>query len=289
MSKIGFVTVLFNSDSVIEGFFESLSLQSNQNFIVYMIDNSYSVESETFINSLIEKYNLKHQIQHIINETNVGVARGNNQGIELALKDNCGYVLIGNNDIEFYQKDLFDVIVEKCRINKIVAPKVLYHNTNQIWFAGAHIDKYRGLAIHENEFQESQEESERFTEYAPTCFVLFHREVFEKVGMMDEKYFVYWDDTDFILRATKLGYKILYLPSHIIEHKVSISTGGRLSLFSTFYFLRNRLYFIRKHFKGFQRYSSLTYTYCTSFVKIILYDVKRKKVIIKAIKDSNLM
>ena len=289
MNKIGFVTVLFNSDSVIEGFFESLSLQSNQNFIVYMIDNSYSVESEKFINSLIEKYNLKDQIQHIINETNVGVARGNNQGIELALKDNCEYVLIGNNDIEFYQKDLFDVIVEKCRINKIVAPKVLYHSTNQIWFAGAHIDKYRGLAIHENEFQESQEENERFTEYAPTCFVLFHREVFEKVGMMDEKYFVYWDDTDFILRATKSGFKILYLPSHIIEHKVSISTGGRLSLFSTFYFLRNRLYFIRKHFKGFQRYSSLTYTYCTSFVKIILYDVKRKKVIIKAIKDSNLM
>ncbi|MFP3822331.1 hypothetical protein SB658_26930, partial [Bacillus sp. SIMBA_008] len=79
------------------------------------------------------------------------VAKGNNQGIELALKDGCDYILIGNNDIEFYQKDLFDVLIKKCEIDKIVAPKVLYHNTNQIWFAGGHIDKYRALAIHENE------------------------------------------------------------------------------------------------------------------------------------------
>ncbi len=118
---------------------------------------------------------------------------------------------------------------------------------------------------------------------------MFHKEVFEKVGLMDEKYFVYWDDTDFIVRATNFGFKILYLPSYIIQHKVSISTGGRTSLFSTFYFLRNRLYFIRKHFKGLSYVSSLCYTYFTSFAKIILYDMKRKKVIIKAIRDSNLM
>ena len=289
MSKIGFVTVLFNSDSVLEGFFESLSLQNNQNFIVYMIDNSYSKESEIFIKSLVEKFNLQNQIKHIINASNEGVAKGNNQGIELALKDDCDYILIGNNDIEFYQKDLFDVLIEKCKVNKIVAPKVLYHNTNQIWFAGGYIDKYKALAIHENEFAESIDEEERFTEYAPTCFVLFHKEVFEKVGLMDEKYFVYWDDTDFILRATNFGYKILYLPSYIIQHKVSISTGGRTSLFSTFYFLRNRLYFIRKHFKGLSFVSSLCYIYFTSFVKIILYDMKRKKVIFKAIRDANLM
>ena len=289
MSKIGFVTVLFNSDSVLEGFFESLSLQNNQNFIVYMIDNSYSKDSQIFIKSLVEKFNLQNQIKHIINTSNEGVAKGNNQGIELAVKDDCDYILIGNNDIEFYQKDLFDVLIEKCEVNKIVAPKVLYHNTNQIWFAGGHIDKYRALAIHENEFTESIDEEERFTEYAPTCFVLFHKEVFEKVGLMDEKYFVYWDDTDFIVRATNFGFKILYLPSYIIQHKVSISTGGRTSLFSTFYFLRNRLYFIRKHFKGLSYVSSLCYTYFTSFAKIILYDMKRKKVIIKAIRDSNLM
>jgi GT2 family glycosyltransferase len=289
MSKIGFVTVLFNSDSVLEGIFESLSLQNNQNFIVYMIDNSYSKESEIFINSLVVKFNLQNQIKHIINASNEGVAKGNNQGIELAVKDGCDYILIGNNDIEFYQKDLFDVLAEKCEVNKIVAPKVLYYNTNQIWFAGGHIDKYRALAIHENEYAESIDEEERFTEYAPTCFVLFHKEVFEKVGLMDEKYFVYWDDTDFILRATNFGYKILFLPSYIIQHKVSISTGGRASLFSTFYFLRNRLYFIRKHFKGLSFVSSLCYTYLTSFVKIILYDMKRKKVIFKAIRDANLM
>lgn len=289
MSKIGIVTVLFNSDSVIDGFFDSLNQQQHKDFIVYLIDNSYSEESEKLINQLIDKYSLNGQIKHVINQNNVGVAKGNNQGIELALSQNCEYILLANNDILFSQKDLFEMLIKKCCTNKIVAPKVLYHSTNKIWFAGAHIDKYRGLAIHEREFEESDFENERITEYAPTCFVIFHKEIFETVGMMDEKYFVYWDDTDFILRVNNAGYKILYLPEFSIDHKVSVSTGGRASLFSTYYFLRNRLYFIRKHFTGIQLYSSLIYTYVTSVAKIIFYDMERKKVIIKALKDSNKM
>lgn len=287
MNKIGFVTVLYNSESVLDGFFKSLSNQKNQDYIVYMIDNSYSIESENHINKIIDAYNLKSKIRHIINKTNVGVASANNQGINLAIKDNCDYILIGNNDVEFNQMDLFDALIEKCKTHKIVAPKVLYHNTNKIWYSGGYIDKYRALSIHVNEFKENNvNEKESFTEYAPTCFVLFHKDVFQSVGLMDEKYFVYWDDTDFMIRARKKGFKILYLPSFQIEHKVSISTGGRTSLFSTYYFLRNRLYFIKKHFKGISLASSLVYTYCTSLIKIIIYDMKRKKIIIKAIKDS---
>ena len=286
MSKIGFVTVLFNSEIVLDGFFESLSIQRNQDFVLYMIDNSHTVASEEYINNLINKYRLGNQIRHIINTVNEGVAKGNNQGIEYALKENCEFILIGNNDIVFTQINLFDVIVEKCRVNKIVAPKVLYYNTNKIWFAGGHIDKFRALAIHDNEFNESLAEEERYIEYDPTCFILFHKEVFENVGLMDEKYFVYWDDTDFIVRATKLGYKILYMPSHIIEHKVSVSTGGRSSHFSTYFYLRNRLYFIRKHLIGGHKMISLVYVYITSFIKIVVYDLKRKEIIIKAIRDS---
>jgi len=289
MISLGIVTVLFNSDSVLDGFFESLHLQANQDFKVYLIDNSYTKQSKVLIESLIAKWKLEQNVYHFINDQNVGVAKGNNQGIELALQDNCQHILLANNDIEFTQTDLFDQLIITSEESKIVAPKVLYHNTNKIWYAGGHINKYKGLVIHENEFAENYPDKRCFTEYAPTCFVVFASEVFKEVGMMDEKYFVYWDDTDFILRANQKGFKVLYLPDYVIFHKVSISTGGRASLFSTYYFLRNRLYFIRKHFNGVSYLSSILYTYLTSVAKIILYDSGRKKAIIKALRDSNKM
>jgi len=289
MISIGIVTVLFNSDSVLNGFLESLSQQDNKNYVVYLVDNSYTNESTLLIQELTLKWGIKNKIQHIVNNENVGVARGNNQGIELAIKDNCEYILLANNDIEFREANLFDFLLSKTAKYKIVAPKILYHNTNKIWFAGAHIDKYRGLVIHDREFEEDVDDEEKYVEYAPTCFLMVAKEVFNNVGLMDEKYFVYWDDTDFIYRANNYGYKVLYSPDYTISHKVSISTGGRASLFSTYYFLRNRLYFIKKHFLGTSYFCSLFYTYTTTIIKIIFYDIERKKTLFKALKDSKHM
>jgi GT2 family glycosyltransferase len=49
--------------------------------------------------------------------------------------------------------------------------------------------------------------------------------VIEEIGLMDEKYFAYYDDTDFVLRAIRKGYKLWYEPTIQINHKVSSSSG----------------------------------------------------------------
>jgi GT2 family glycosyltransferase len=78
--------------------------------------------------------------------------------------------------------------------------------------------------------------------------MLIHKNVFNKVGFMDSKYFMYYDDTDFCLRANRCGYKILFVPEAVMWHKVHSSSGGsEYSRTSVYYLSRNRLYLMKKN------------------------------------------
>src|SRR6218665_1909533 len=260
MASIGLVTVLYNSDDVLDAFFKSLSEQSFADYHLYMIDNSVSESSTQLIKELTDKYAIKNY-DHIKNENNEGVAKGNNQGIEKALKDGSEYVLLLNNDIEFDQKNLLGGLYTHANQNeeKIIIPKIFYSGTNKIWMAGGTMLESRGCGIHIGDGVEDggQYDKQAYFTYAPTCFMLIRKDVFEKTGVMDEKYFVYYDDTDFVYRALKKGFKILYLPEFVIQHRVAYSTGGGESLFSIYYWNRNRMYFILKNLNIKNKVSAL--------------------------------
>ncbi|MBK6935736.1 MAG: glycosyltransferase family 2 protein [Chitinophagaceae bacterium] len=102
MATIGLVTVLYNSDEVLPGFFGSISRQDFNNYILYLIDNSASEQTDKCIVSCAEKFPVT-AFRHIKSGGNVGVATGNNIGIKAALQDGCSHVLLLNNDIEFDQ------------------------------------------------------------------------------------------------------------------------------------------------------------------------------------------
>lgn len=252
--KIGIVTVLFNSDSVLEDFFISISNQIYDNFILYIVDNSVNEHSTILITSLLSKYTLKEKVVYLPSSSNFGVAKGNNVGIRKALEDQCEYVLLSNNDIFFDDKMLFQKLMNihsEDTKKTIISPKVYYYNSNLIWFAGCYLRKLVANPKHIG-FQEEdkgQFETSFYFNSGPTCFVLFHKSVFEKVGLMDEKYFVYMDDIDFFYRCEKERIFNYYEPSIHIQHKESISTGGRGSDFTFMYTFRNRLYFIHKFYK----------------------------------------
>src|ERR1700744_1410575 len=114
MGKLGLVTVLYKCDDVLEGFFKSLSLQDFRDYHLYLIDNSPSLHTDLLVSNLINEYPIT-AYTHIKNDQNVGVARGNNQGIELSLIENSEYVLLLNNDIEFYQPFLIGEMIKYAR------------------------------------------------------------------------------------------------------------------------------------------------------------------------------
>lgn len=118
--------------------------------------------------------------------------------------------------------------------------------------------------------------------------MLIKADVFKKTGLMDEKYFVYYDDTDFVWRATKYNNEILgYIHNSLIWHKVSSSTGGDNSDFSIYHLSRNHLYFSLKHLRGLHLFAFICYFILHFFFrKPFIYTPKQFKLITSSYKDA---
>lgn len=288
-ARIGLVTVLFNSASVLSGFFESLERQDYDEYWVFMLDNSLDDLSYLKAQELIAHYNVKN-ISLIKNADNVGIAAGNNQGTKLALAMGCEYVLLLNNDIEFTDpallRSMVDVAVAKNE--KMIVPKIFYFGGRQIWCAGGVIIKWKGSTRHigQDETDTGQYDVDTHTNYAPTCFMLIHNSVFESVGLMDERYFVYYDDADFIWRSNQKHFRIYYWAKGEVWHKVSTSTGGDFSPFSVYYLTRNRIYFIRKNLSYFWQFVSLNYFFLSMASERRPWASKLRPRLIKGILDG---
>jgi GT2 family glycosyltransferase len=252
LMKIGVVTVTYNSSKVIEDFMTSILSQTYINFILYIIDNDSSDDTLEDLS----KYN-DQRIKIIKNENNLGVAMGNNQGINASIKDNCEHILLVNNDTVF-DSQLIEMMLEG--LDKyscdIVVPKIMYHdNPKIIWSAGGYFRPWAAcLSAHYGmgAVDYGQYANVRRVEYAPTCCTLIKKTVFDTIGIMDEKYFVYYDDSEFCFRAMKSDISMFYLPTVVLLHKVSSLTGGQKSTaersdFTIHHLTRGLVYSIKKH------------------------------------------
>src|SRR6266853_787399 len=214
--KIGVVTVTFGSGDVLPDFFKSLDQQTFRNFMLISVDNSST-------DSTVD---------------------------QLHANEGCEYVLLVNNDVVFgpeLLQQLLDGLSEHhCQMT---TPIMYYYDCpDVIWAAGGYFQPwlgYRCLHIGEGEQDIGQYSEPRLVEHTPTCCVLIKREVFAKVGLMDERYFVYHDDTDFMLRALKAGQRLYCLPQSKLLHKVS-SLAGTDSVFQVRYGTRNRAFMLVK-------------------------------------------
>lgn len=287
--QVGLVTVLFNSADVLPDFFESLKNQKFRDYWLFIIDNSLDDVSFLKSQELIAATGMQN-VTLIKNEKNVGVAKANNQGIEMSLKMGCDYVLLLNNDIEFKDADLLGnmLALAESRSEKIIVPKIYFHDSGLIWCAGGAIHKWRGSTQHrgEGEVDAGQYDKAEYTDYAPTCFMLVHASVFAKIGVMDERYFVYYDDADFVLRCNQQNVRTYYWPSGKVWHKVSSSTGGDMTPFSVYYGSRNRVYFTKKNFPAHVALVSLSFFILTRLLKVKLFPPKLRSKLISGISDG---
>ena len=245
--KVGVVTVTFNSGTVIDGFMRSLLAQTHQDFVLYVIDNASADDTLAKLACYRDP-----RIQVLANGENKGVAAANNQGIRASLRAGCELVWLINNDTEFEPR-LLEVLVGGLAAHScdLIVPKIMYYDVpNRIWFAGGHFSRWRAYAtLHygKQEVDRGQFDVARWVDYAPTCCMLIRRRVFEQIGLMDETYFVYFDDADFCFRARQAGLRMLYCPSAVLLHKESSLTGGAQSPFALRFSARNKLYFLKKN------------------------------------------
>ncbi len=274
---IGIVTITYNSEKVIKGFINSVVNQTYSDFYVYIIDNKSSDNTL----KILEDYQ-DDRIRLLKNDSNIGVAKANNIGIKLAIKDGCDKILIINNDVEF-ENDLIRKMLhvqgqENC---SLVVPKMMYFdNTNIIWYAGSYFSRWNGFSpIHVGlrEIDKGLYDGVYEVDYAPTCCLLINKQVFNDIGFMDEKYFVYFDDTDFLYRVFKnKKHKLIYFSDVKFFHKVgsltlSIDYINKKQYRSDFFLsqnTRNHVYFLRK-LGTFYSYLYICYLFFRNNLRII--------------------
>lgn len=270
VKKIGLVTVFFNSPDVLPDFYTSIDKQNYSNKALYIVDNSTNQKSLELTKELLKDKVLNYT--YINNDgNNVGVAQANNQGIQQALLDGCEYILLTNNDIIFDDEYTLQKMVclaeqEKC---KLVSPVIFSYPENKVWYAGSFFNKIKAIAPHlfeGAEYDNIKQQVPSVCDYAPTCFLLVHSSVFTEIGIMDARYFAYYDDTDFLFRANQAGHKVRIINEPLVMHKVSTSTGGGLSLFGAYYLTRNRIFFARKNIEAPYCYISVLFTIATRLI-----------------------
>ena len=261
--EIGIVTVLYNSAPDLPDFFCSLDGQTCRGFTLYIVDNASPDDSLKQAERLAKIVDF--QTIFIRNEQNGGIAQGNNLGIRAAREAGCEWIVLANNDT-VWESDTLAVLLEQVEQNnaRIASPKILAHNTDRLWYAGGRRNRWRGGTVH---FRNDRIEAPAKVEYAPTCCMLIHRAVFDRIGPMDEHFFLYYDDTDFVRRARGAGIAVWYIPQAVIRHKEG-SSGRIASPTAQYWLSRNLLLFTHKH-------HSKTYWYYVLTVSLLILFGKR--------------
>lgn len=264
---------------------ESLKKIDYPNFEVIVVDNNSTGDD---VNIIKEKFG-DFVKELIVSKDNLGFSGGNNLGIEYSLNEGADFILLLNNDTivepDFLSK-LLDVFINKDSVG-ISAPQINYYNTPEIvWTVGGKISKLRGSGFAYSDKNESEiDKNEKFVTFASGCCLLIKREVFEKVGLFDEKFFLYVEDTDFCYRSHKAGYKIIVSPNSKIYHKVGRSTSEELKQIPLYYTTRNRLYFAQKNFYGFHFITTI-YIFTAMLYKTIFWLLKGKSENIVVVKQA---
>ena len=284
MDKIGLVTITYNSADVLQPFLDCVWQQTHNNLVLYVVDNA---SADATLSILAKDRDSRLKI--INNSTNFGVAKANNQGIESAITDGCNQVLIINNDVEFettlIEKLLQGQAEKSC---SLVTPKMMYFdNPNHIWYAGSWFIKNKGyLPLHRGQRQldKGQYNDTVQVQYAPTCCLLIKKQVFQDIGLMDEKYFVYFDDTDFSYRVWKdRRHKMFYYPDVKFYHKVGSLTNSFNKkgdkIFRGDFFIqqntKNHIYFLKK-IGGFFAYAFIVWLFFKNNTRFIVNPQIRK-------------
>jgi GT2 family glycosyltransferase len=242
--SVGIITVNYNGAAFIGEFAESLRRVRYPNFRLIVVDSASTDGSADKLARLVPDAVL------LRSDENLGTAGGNNRGIARCLELGFDYVLILNNDTVLTE-DFLDRLVAAADGRTIVVPKILYHYDRRLisTHAGG-FDWRRGVFRHtfHGRPDSSATGEPRELETASFCCALVPAAAFWQVGRLDERFFMYYEETDWLRQARDRGYRLLYRPEAVIYHMESASSGGGwMTPFKHYYATRNRLYLVKKH------------------------------------------
>lgn len=261
MKKVALVTVNYNSEKDTKNLLLSLRRieKNNIQLQILVVDNGSKTKF------LADPKENKNNITIIRTGKNMGFAGGYNIGIREALNQNVDYILIINNDTKVYSdmlKNLLKVIESDPKIG-VTVPKIYFSKGHEfhkdrykpeelgkvIWYAGGFTDWDNITSVHKgvDEVDNGQYDKTGPTDFATGCCMLFKREVLEKVGLFDERYFLYFEDADLSERIKKADFDIYYVPAAMLIHVNAASSGGPGNKLHDYFLTRNQMLFGFSH------------------------------------------
>lgn len=221
------------------------------NFDIIVVDNASSDGSPHII---------KEQFPEIImikNNKNSGFAEGNNIGIKFALQKGAEYILLLNNDT-IVDRNIFKyflISMQKTPKAGILGGLIYhYHFPEKIWFCGAKFSHRTLSYVWLKNIPEVRSDALLETECIVGCAMFIKKNVFEKIGYFDKRFFLLWEEADFCFRAIKADFQCLIVPQVKIWHKISISFKKIGSPWKEYFNARNRLLWGNKNLKFPERY-----------------------------------
>ncbi len=266
--KLAVILVNYNGDNYNIPCIESVraNVGSFETKIV-VVDNA---SSDISMRHLEEKYAGIQEVELVYLDDNYGFSRANNVGIERAKKWGADYVLLLNNDTEIAADMISHMLAcAKRHPESMVAPKIYYSDDRErIWSAGGSVSpvvkKARHIGL--NERDEGRYDREAKIGFATGCCLLIPVPVLERAGGLDERFFLYYEDTEYCFRLHRLGIRIYYCPQAVMYHKVGASSKGADSPLCAYYIARNWLLCNRLHlgrrYPVFVMYYALNRTVC---------------------------
>lgn len=220
---------------------------------IVVVDNGSTDDSVSTLKKMFS------EVIFLENKENLGFSGGNNKGIQYALDQDASYIMVLNNDT-IVDKNIVEQFVIGIKSEEnlgVVVPKIYFekgyefhksrYNKTEIgrviWYAGGIMNWSTVIGSHRgvDEVDTGQYDSPINTEFASGCCFFIKADVFRKIGMFDERFFLYYEDVDLSERIKRAGYKIRYIPDAMVWHKNGGSAGGSGSSLQDYYITRNRL------------------------------------------------
>ena len=181
---------------------------------------------------------------------NLGFAGGNNVGIRRALDRGADWVLLVNNDAEV-EPGLVEALEAAAAARPdagVLACKVLYADSDRLWYGGAGFDPILGRSRHEG-FGEPDAGGGELgeTRRATGAAMAVSRAAIEAAGLLDEELFLYAEDLEWSLRIREAGFAVVYVPEARVRHRVSSAAGGAGSPTTVYYETRNMLAVVERY------------------------------------------
>ncbi len=249
--KLSIILVNYNgkkyNDKCIASVLKSEGVEEIQ---IVVVDNA---STDGSLELLRERWGGDERVCIIPLDQNYGYSRANNIGIRWAAEHGYQYVMLLNNDTEIEPWTVKKMLDCQRKTGGIIVPKILYADKpDVIWCAGGFFTPVVRKAIQRGAGRKDmgQYEDVEKCAFANGCCMLLTQEIISRVGLLDESFFLYYEDTEYSMRAAEKNTDIVFCGGAIVYHKVNGATRGNENPANAYYITRNWLMCNRKHMGG---------------------------------------